>query len=141
MNLEQTTKLIDELRQTRNIDKYLSKYNFDSNAMSFVDYLEHKVQESGKRKSTIIRCINMSRSYAYEVFSGAKIPSRDKVIMLSFGMEMDFDETQKFLTMAKYNPLHPKDKRDSIIMYAKYNHHTFIETNMLLNEFDERELK
>lgn len=140
MNLEQTTKLIDELRNTRNIDTYLNRYDFDSNAMSFVDYLNYKISESGKKKAHIIRAINLSRSYAYEVFSGYKNPSRDKVIMLSFGMDLNFDETQKLLIMAKYNPLYPKDKRDSIIMYAKYNSHTFMEVNMLLLDFEEEPL-
>ncbi len=135
MNVEHTMQLIEELRMTKDIVEFVSKYNFDAISISFTEYLDQKIEESHLKKSEIIRTIDMSRSYAYEVFNGFKNPSRDKVIMLAFGMKMDYEETQKLLIKAKHNPLHPKDRRDSIIMYCLYNNHSFVETNMLLDGF------
>lgn len=138
MNIEHTTRLIEELKNTKNLDSYMLRHSFHLSSLSFTDYLDHKIKASGLKKAAIIRSIDLSRSYAYEIFSGFKSPSRDKVIMLSFGIGLDYDETQKLLIMAKHNPLYPKDKRDSIIMYAKYNTYSFVTTNLLLEEFNEQ---
>lgn len=137
MDIQHTTKLIEELKSAKNLNSYMNRYSPQLSRLSFTDYLDHIFQETGLKKSDVIRSIDLSRSYAYEVFSGTKKPSRDKVLMLAFGLKLDYDETQKLLIMAKHNPLYPKDKRDSIIMYAKYNHHSFVEANLLLADFEE----
>ncbi len=133
---ENTTKLIDELRLSPNLDQYLKKYDVAS-YLSFPEYVNKIIDDQQLRKSQVIAKLNMARSYAYEILNGFKKPSREKVILLSYALGIDYKQSQKLLISAKHNPLHPKDKRDSIIIYAKYNHHTLIETNMLLDEFNE----
>ncbi len=135
---ENTTNLMDELITSNHLAKYLAKYNFgDSAYLSFPEYFDKIVKEKNIKKAILIRKVNMTRSYAYEVFNGVKRPSREKTILLAFGLDLDYKGTQKLLLSAKHNPLHPKDKRDSIIIYAKYNGHSLLETNMLLDEFNE----
>lgn len=135
---ENTTNLIDELTSFRQLRAYLDKYDFeDSIYLSFTEYMEHLFIKKKIKKSNVVRQINMTRSYAYEIFSGIKRPSREKTLLLSFGLKCDYKETQRLLLSAKHNPLHPKDKRDSIIIFAKSNGHTLLETNLLLDEFDE----
>lgn len=135
---ENTTNLIDELMSFRQLRAYLDKYDFeDSIYLSFTEYIEHLFIKKKIKKSNVVRQINMTRSYAYEIFSGIKRPSREKTLLLSFGLKCDYKETQRLLLSAKHNPLHPKDKRDSIIIFAKSNGHTLLETNLLLDEFNE----
>lgn len=135
---ENTTNLMDELMSSHHLAKYLDKYQFgDSAFLSFPEYFDKIVQEKNIKKSLLIRKVCMTRSYAYEVFKGTKRPSRDKTIMLAFGLDLDYKGTQRLLLSAKHNPLHPKDKRDSIMIYATYNGHSLMETNMLLDEFNE----
>jgi hypothetical protein len=116
---------------------YLGKYDFNYATISFTSHLEKLFDDSKKKKSEVIRSIDITRSYAYEIFSGQKKPSRDKVIMLCFGLCVDYQEAQRLLSMAKHNPLHPKDKRDSIIIYGLYNQLSFYQINLLLNDFEE----
>lgn len=137
VNLEQTTKLIEELKNSHDLMDYIEKYDFNYASISFTEYLEKLFDDSNLKKSEVIRSINLTRSYAYEIFSGQKKPSRDKVIMLCFGLSVDYQEAQHLLSMAKHNPLHPKDKRDSIIIYGLYNLLSFYQINILLNDFDE----
>lgn len=135
---ENTTNLMDELMSSRHLDQYIEKYDFGDNVyLSFPEYVEMLIKAKHIKKSVLIRKINMTRSYAYEVFSGAKRPSREKTLLLSYGLSLDFKGTQRLLLSAKHNPLHPKDKRDSIIIYAKCNGHNLIEANLLLDEFNE----
>ena len=135
---ENTTNLMDELMSFRQLSAYLDKYDFeDSIYLSFTEYIDYLFQKKKIKKSNVVRQINMTRSYAYEVFSGIKRPSREKTLLLSYGLKCDYKETQRLLLSAKHNPLHPKDKRDSIIIFAKSNGHALLETNLLLDEFNE----
>lgn len=137
MNLEETTQLIEALKKSDTLISYMNRYKDQLTTLTFIDYLNDKFQESGLKKSEVIRSINLSRSYAYDVFSGKKKPSRDKVIMLSFGLHLDYDATQKLLIVATHNPLHPKNKRDAILIFCKYNNYSFIDVNMLLFDYAE----
>jgi len=135
---ENTTNLMDELTSFRQLHAYLEKYDFeDSLYLSFTDYIDYLFNKKQLKKSMLVRQLNMTRSYAYEVFSGCKRPSREKTLLLSYGLKCNFKETQRLLLSAKHNPLHPKDKRDSIIIFAKSNGHSLLETNLLLDEFNE----
>ncbi|WP_172596274.1 hypothetical protein [Petrocella atlantisensis] len=137
MALDETMQLIEELKSSKDLYAYLKKYDLKSTNISFVDYLNTLFHESNMKKSDIIRSMNMTRSYAYEIFSGSKNPSRDKTLMLSYGLSLDYEATQRLLTLGKHNPLHPKDKRDSIIIYTIYNKMNLISANMLLLECQE----
>jgi len=134
MALDETMQLVEELKSSKDLYAYLKKYDFNNTHISFVDYLDTLFHQSNMRKSDIIRSMNMTRSYAYEIFSGLKNPSRDKTLMISYGLALDYESTQRLLTLAKHNPLHPKDKRDSIIIYTIYNKMNLISANILLSE-------
>ncbi len=133
---ENTTNLMDELSSTRNLSHYLDKYSIDdSRYLHFTDYLETLFATKHLKKAMIIRELGMTRSFAYDIFSGRKRPSRDNTLLLSYGLELDYKETQRLLLAAKHNPLHPKDKRDSILIYAKINHYSLLDTNILLDDY------
>jgi len=135
---ENTTNLMHELMTFRQLRAYLDKYDFEDSAyLSFTEYIEHLFIKKKIKKSKLVRQINMTRSYAYEIFSGNKRPSREKTLLLSYGLKCDYKETQRLLLSAKHNPLHPKDKRDSIIIFSKSNSYSLLETNLLLDEFGE----
>jgi len=137
MAIDETMQLIEELKSSKDLYAYLRKYDLNTTNLSFVDFLNTLFHQSNMRKSDIIRSMNMTRSYAYEIFSGSKNPSRDKTLMLSYGLSLDYETTQRLLTLAKHNPLHPKDKRDSIIIYTIYNKMNLISANLLLSECNE----
>lgn len=135
---ENTVNLMNDLMTSRHLRAYFDKYPFEGDAyLSFPEYVEKLLAQKGLRRSVLIRKMNMNRSYAYEIFNGHKRPSREKTLMLSYGLDLDFKGTQRLLLSAKHNPLHPKDKRDAILIFAKYNHHSLVETNLLLDEFNQ----
>lgn len=137
MNMnEPTQKLFDDLKQTTSLDAFMAKYDLDHMLMSFSDYLTHLMGLQKITKAELIREVNMTKSYAYEIFNGFKTPARDKVLLIAYGLHADVNTTQRLLLLSKYNPLHPKDKRDSIILYGLFNGLNLINTNQLLYDFD-----
>ena len=55
----------------------------------------------------------------------------------AFGLNLSLEEAQRMLKISDYNPLYPKNKRDSIIIYALCNHMDIDRTNHFL--FDNNE--
>ncbi len=72
--------------------------------------------------------------YAYQIFSGLRVPERKKLLCLAIGMTLNIEETQTLLKAAGYPPLYVKIPFDSIILYGLCRRLTIAETNDLLFE-------
>lgn len=79
----------------------------------------------------------------YEIMSGktTKNISRNKVIMLCFGLKLTVDEAQQLLKKSGYAPLYARDTRDSIIIYSLEHHIDVVTTNIKLGEYSLEILK
>lgn len=98
--------------------------------------LNNLLAEKNMPLKEAVKRSGLDRTYAYHIFSGKKIPSRDKLIAIAFGMNLSLDETQTLLKRTRNRPLYPKDERDSIIIYALLNNKQLDITNETLYERD-----
>ena len=69
------------------------------------NYLNQLLEEKSLKKSTVIKNSELNEIYGYQIFSGKRIPSRDKLISISFGLELSLEETQTLLKYAGFAPL------------------------------------
>lgn len=76
----------------------------------------------------------LDRAYVYQIFSGDKTPSRDKLIAVAFGLKLSDDETQQMLKLSGNRALYAKDQRDAVILFALHHKKTILEANDLLFE-------
>ncbi len=136
-----TYLLIKEIKEASNVSQYIERYKYDLDTMDFVAYINYLLRDHNLRKSDVIRDSFLHRTYAYQVFSGLKSPSRDKVIMLAYGFKLDFEQTQKLLTYANVSLLYPKAKRDALITYALMNHYNIDSTNIMLYDMNQAPLQ
>lgn len=58
-----------------------------------------------------MRGSQLDRAYVYQIFSGEKTPSRDKLIAIAFGMNLSDEETQKMLKLSGNRELYARDQR------------------------------
>lgn len=59
----------------------------------------------------------MSPTYGYQIFTGARKPSRDKVLQLAFAMSLSVGEAQQALMLAGANSLSSGVRRDAIVLW------------------------
>jgi transcriptional regulator with XRE-family HTH domain len=85
---------------------------------TFSQYINRLCAEKGVTAAGIIKKANIERTYGHKIFNGTRTPSRDTALQLAFGFKMTFEETQKLLAIARKNPLHPKVKRDAVIVFV-----------------------
>ncbi len=102
------------------------------NFMKIDRALSTLLNEKSAKKADVIAKSGIETHYAYQIFSGAKVPSRDKVIMLCFGFKLSADETQKLLKITGYPQLYGKNERDNAIMFGLTKEISLIEVNALL---------
>lgn len=138
--MKNTEDLLKELSQADNINDFL-KDNEDSFAdVTLSEYLTGLLEEKGLTKADVIKRSELSDIYAYQIFSGVKKPTRDKVLCIAFGMELSVAETQQLLKSCGLPFLYAKHKRDSIILFAIGKNLSVIEANELLYNSDEATL-
>lgn len=82
------------------------------------DYLTRLLKEKKLKRSEIVVRTGLDKAYVYQIFAGKRNPSRDKLIMIAFGMKLSEDETQRILHLSSYRELWPKDERDALFLFA-----------------------
>lgn len=103
--------------------------------ITFVDYLETLLMQKGISKSCLINKANLHRTYAYQIFNGTKIPSRNKVIQLALALQLNVNETNNLLSLSNNGYLYPKVKFDAAILFALKNKYSVLETNLILDQY------
>lgn len=132
-------KSTDELLKTlknSSLDAYLKSNGGELIENPICDYLNVVLKEKNLTKAEVIKKSNVQTNYAYQIFSGLKIPSRDRLIALCFGLNLTLDEMQTLLKYAGYAPLYPRNKRDSVIISALEKDESVIRCNILLDELN-----
>lgn len=130
----ETDKLLGSLRLAHNIDQY-----FKDNGDALIDTNLSKAlcklaAEKELSKPEIFRLAEINEIYGYQIFAGKRIPSRDKLICLGFGMKLSSNEMQDLLKLAGMAPLYPKNVRDSIILFGFLHQQTLMAVNEALFE-------
>ena len=129
-----TEELYQEIKRVQNIESYLDCNHNELSEQPFYQYLNNLLDVRNYKKSDVISRSGLNKTYAYHVFSGEKSPSRDKVIALGFGFQMGVEDMQRLLRFSGNRALYPRDKRDSVILFAVNKAKDIISCNVLLND-------
>lgn len=127
-----TDELVNEIKKASNIEDYLGKNNKYLITHSLSEHLNMLLSQKGISRADVVRDSMLDKSYVYQIFSGDKTPSRDKLIAVAFGLKLSDDETQQMLKLSGNRELYAKDKRDAVILFSLHHQKTIFETNDLL---------
>ena len=111
-----TEELLNELLDAPSIDGYIKEHDFAAPSLS--DYLKQLLQEKGLERSRVVRMADLNETFGYQIFTGARHPSRNKVLQIAFAMALSMKETNRALTAAGVSVLNCKDRRDAIIIFC-----------------------
>lgn len=119
--MKKTTDLLTELSHSPHIDQYLKENQEYIIDQTLSKYLCELIEKKALSKSDVIKKADINEIYGYQIFSGKRFPSRDKLISICIGGEFTLEETNDILKVGGYSPLYPKIKRDSIIIFGMQN--------------------
>lgn len=127
-----TDELKHEIRTATDMEDYLSENREHLLKDSLSEHLHMLLAQKNLRRVDVIRVSLLGRAYVYRIFAGEKIPSRDKLIALAFGLRLSEEETQKMLKLSGNRELYARDGRDALILFALQRHMTIMDANGLL---------
>lgn len=132
METKTTEELRNEIRAASDIEDYLASNRENLILPNLSRHLNLLLSRKGLSKAEVVRGSQLSRAYVYQIFSGQKTPSRDKLIALAFGLRLSCEETEELLKTSKNQKLYARDKRDAVILFALQRSKTILEANDLL---------
>lgn len=136
-----TDELLATLKSKQDIQSYLDENQQELFDKNLSEQLDGFLADKNLTKAAVIDRANLDRVYAYQIFSGTRIPSRDKLLQLCIGMQLSLDEVQQLLKLSGFAPLYPRDKRDSMLIFALNQRLSVIDTNCILADLGEKLLE
>ncbi len=136
MESKTTDQLNHEIRMATNIKDYLKENKNNLLTTNLCAHLNMLLSQKKLRKADVVHGSLLERTYVYKIFSGEKVPSRDKLIAIAFGLHLSDSETQKLLKLSGNRELYARDERDSMILFALHRKQTIFEANELLAEYN-----
>lgn len=140
MDMKTTDELCHEIKAAANIEDFLENNKRQLLRQSLSEHLNSLLAQKGISRADVVRDSLLDRAYVYQIFSGEKVPSRDKLIALAFGLCLSDDETQKMLKLSGNRELYSRDKRDALILFALQRKQNIFKANELLNSHNMKAL-
>jgi len=81
-------------------------------------WLVELIEERGLDRRAVIRRSRLNQTFAYQILAGTRHPSRDKLVQLAFGLQLDVDECSELLERGGSNALTPRVRRDVVIAFC-----------------------
>lgn len=132
MDEKSTDELRHEIKAATDVEDYLTKNREYLLRESLSEHLHTLLSQKDMKRADVIRGSLLGRAYVYRIFAGDKIPSRDKLIALAFGLQLTEEETQKMLKLSGSRELYARDERDALILFALQRQMTIMDANGLL---------
>lgn len=129
--------LESKINKSNSIDDLLNQYNSYYKMDSFVKSLNNLLVQKKFTKPEIVQRTQIGRTYVYQIFSGVRHPSRNKLLQITLALRCNLEETQNLLILSNHSPLNLKNKRDIIISFAIYKRCTLFDLNEILENYGE----
>ena len=124
-----TSFLENELKRSKSIDSFLDEHQDELSDCCLSDQLARLMAATGLAKSDVVKRSNLNEVYAYQILSGTRRPSRDKLLCICFALNTTLIETQNLLKESGFAPLYVRSHRDSIIIFALTHGHSLLQLN------------
>lgn len=111
-----TEEVLQELLDAPSLDEFIDAHEFP--AVTLPEFLERMLERKGLKRSRVARMADLNETFGYQIFTGARNPSRDKVLQIAFAMVLSLRETNRALMAAGASSLDPKCRRDAIIIFC-----------------------
>lgn len=131
--------MLSLIQKASDIEYYIKENESEMLSLSLDVYLS-KLLEEKNLKIADVMAKSEQGDYIYKVFKNQRKASRDILISIAIGMKLDINQAQKLLRISKNARLDPREKRDSVIIYAITNNISVCELNDILYDIGERTL-
>ncbi len=130
-----TSEMLKELQLC---DDFKTFYDENEDYMvkeTLSDLLNQLMKRYHLKKAQVVHASEMSEVYAYQIFSGKRVPERKKLLCLAVAMGLPLNEVQTLLKTAGYSTLYVKIPFDSVVIHGICKKFSVIQINQMLFEY------
>lgn len=141
INIQKSTEALrSELTSATDIEDYLAvnRSYLLPHTQPLARHLTSLLRQKKLKRGEVARASLLDRVYVYQIFSGKRTPSRNKLIALAFGMRLSADETQRMLKLSGNLELYARSRRDALILFALQKGMNIQQVNELLFAHEEK---
>lgn len=131
-----TDELFNALKEDEDVENFLAN-NQQEFSKPLHEYLTKLRKSKGLTKKFFYEELNCPPSHIYHIFSGAKKPSRQRLLAIARAMNLNLDETQYLLRYGGYGILYPRNPWDAVVISSIENNLKVAEMNELLRQLGE----
>ena len=95
-----TEEVLQELLDAPSLDAFVDGREFP--AETLVGFLGRMLEKKHLKRSRVVRMADLNETFGYQIFTGARNPSRDKVLQIAFAMALTLRETNRALRADVY---------------------------------------
>lgn len=118
MQKKTTSKLEKNLKEYNTLNRYFDENKDELATETLAAQLQNLIEAKGLSRAEVVKESNLNEIYAYQIISGVRRPSRDKLLCLCFALKATLEETQSLLKRNGFAPLYARNERDSIMFFA-----------------------
>ena len=130
-----TEEVLQELLESSSLDSFVDQAEFSS--CTLAEYLQRLLEKKHLKRSRVVRMADLNETFGYQIFTGTRNPSRDKVLQIAFAMALTLRETNRALVSAGVSTLDPKCRRDAIVIFCVDHGCSLQKVNEELNRLGE----
>lgn len=134
-----TSRLLNSLKSTNDIIAFLDENEKEILGETLSQCLSRLLAEKDLTVAAVAEKSGRG-DYTYKIFNGNKNPTRDVIISIAIGMGLTLPEAQLVLRLAKFAYLDPRNKRDSVFIFAINKKLDIYETNSILIDIKQKEI-
>ncbi|WP_086313666.1 hypothetical protein A5821_001196 [Enterococcus sp. 7F3_DIV0205] len=118
MQEKDTDTLLHSLKKAENFQTALSETQDYTIDKTLKDYLNRWLIDKQLTKSTVLKKAGITEATGYQYFDGKRNPSREKMVALAIGLNLDLEETNDLMKKTSYAQLYPKHPWDAVVIYG-----------------------
>ncbi|MDY2776862.1 MAG: XRE family transcriptional regulator [Collinsella sp.] len=111
-----TEEMLKELLEAPSIDAFVAEHDFPAGTLA--EFLQEMLKKKRLERARVVRMADLNETFGYQIFTGTRNPSRNKVLQIALAMALTLREANRALVSAGASTLDPKCRRDAIIIFC-----------------------
>lgn len=132
LTIKDTDELPQELMNTPDLERFLQENEDHFRSSNITDALNSLLQSKQLSRAELANRSCTSEVYFYQLFSGRRFPSRNRLLCICFGAAATLEETQCILRQCGFATLYAANRRDAIIIHSLLHSQDLYQVNDVL---------
>jgi len=127
--MKNTDELQQKLMDTPDLERFLQENENSFRTATVTEVLTELLQKKNISRGELAKRASTSEVYLYQLTSGRRYPSRNRMLCICLGVEATLEETQTILRQCGFATLYPANRRDAIIVHGLVHGQSLLQIN------------